>query len=120
MVARVGRNTPAPFTIPQILTLFPLIRQLTISTFGKVSVVMIASTVSIQPSGERALINLGIPSSIFSIGRGIPITPVEEGIINVSSVPNPFAAQEEVLFASSSPRLQVHAWPSPLLWWPAR
>src|SRR5881628_2055194 len=56
-----------------------------------------------------------MPLLIFSVGRGIPITPVEEGKTSLGSILNRKPASRHAASASRRPWLPVHALALPLL-----
>ena len=56
-----------------------------------------------------------MPLLIFSVGRGIPITPVEEGKTSLGSILNRKPASRHAASASPRPWLPVHALALPLL-----
>ena len=79
MVHILGWIMPDPLHMPPTVTVFPPISNCTATSFGFVSVVIMALAASAASS--RLLPRHGaiaaIPSLSFSIGSCIPITPVE-------------------------------------------
>ncbi len=63
--------------MPPMVTGRPATSTRRAASFGRVSVVMIASAARRPPWGERPFTSLGNPARILSIGSGCPITPVD-------------------------------------------
>src|SRR3546814_4168757 len=78
------------------------------AAFGKVSVVMIVAAASSQPNGgaEKAASN---PASALSMGRGTPITPVEETNTSEGWQPRCPATRAAIASTAARPRLPVKA-----------
>src|SRR3546814_4265645 len=77
MVAMSGAIMPDPLMMPTRFTVRPPTTACATAAFGKVSVVMIVAAASSQPHGGAAKAASN-PASALSMGRGTPITPVEE------------------------------------------
>src|SRR5690606_29211870 len=77
IVAMSGAIIPEPLMIPAIVTVRSPITAVATAPFGKVSVVPMVAAASSHPHGgaPRAA---AIPAWALSLGRGTPITPVEE------------------------------------------
>ncbi len=76
MVARCGSSIATPLAMPPMVTGRPATSSRAAASFGRVSVVMIASAARRPPWGERSLTSFGSAARIRSIGSGAPITPV--------------------------------------------
>ncbi len=100
MVAMLGWIIPAPLAIPPIRTGRPSSSNSTAVDFGRVSVVMMASAAASPPSGPRAATASAMPSSIFSMGSGSPMTPVEHTRIEDPERPSASAARSAIRRAS--------------------
>ena len=79
IVAMFGSIMPAPLAMPPMRTCCPPISNSTAISLGKVSLVMIARATAALPSAESAAGKFcAIVPSIFSIGSGTPMRPVEQ------------------------------------------
>ena len=107
IVAMFGWIMPTPFTTPPI----DQPPQRTAMCFGRVSVVMIARAKSIPPSGDASMFS--IPLAMRSIGRNVPMTPVEATTTSCGSMPNFAPASCAILIASSMPRLPTEQFAQP-------
>ncbi len=79
MVAMLGCIIPEPLAIPPIITSTPSRSKLTAHSLEYVSVVIMASAAKVPVSLEESSwpTKVGIPLRMVSIGRCLPITPVE-------------------------------------------
>src|SRR3990172_11985037 len=117
IVARFGAIIPAPFVIPPIVTSLLFIFNLTAMSFCFVSVVIMARAtllpcVGVLPRDVAAVL---IPAKILSIGRGLPIIPVEATRISSSEIFRHLAAVRAISSASLYPCSPVQALALPLL-----
>jgi hypothetical protein len=106
-----GASMAAPFAIPP--TVKPAPR--TSASLRCVSVVRIASAASASPSGRRAAASAGTPRSMTSIGRGMPMSPVEQTSTSVASPPIWAATAAHMRSAFAWPSAPVAAFAFPLL-----
>ena len=77
MVAMSGAIMPLPLMIAQSVTVFPSTTARAMAPLAKVSVVPMVLAASCQVQGW-ATSAASIPARALSLGRGTPITPVEE------------------------------------------
>ena len=109
IVAMSGAIIPAPFAMPQMVTVRPSSRICVDAGFGAVSVVMIAAAASAQPSSRRSRTAAGMPARILSMGSGTPITPVELTSTSSGAMSSSPATSRAVCRASANPRSPVQA-----------
>ena len=102
MVAMFGSIIPDPLAT-QVIVAVPTDAD---SAFGCVSVVMMPSAPTIGLSCSSAAMPT-TPASIFSIGSGTPITPVELTNIRSGDDPSSAAAATAIRRACSTPRVPV-------------
>ena len=88
---------PEPFAIPPIVHCTPPISNLTAYSFFIVSVVIIAVAAASLPVYESPSVSGFMPSSIGSIGKVCPITPVEATITSSLLIPSAFAARSHII-----------------------
>ena len=115
MVAMFGSIMPAPLAMPPIRTFLPPRLISTAISLGKVSLVMIAFAAFRLPSRCNAFAPVAIAASIFSIGIGTPIRPVEQTSTLRSLSPSALAVSLAIRFAFWMPITPVHALALPLL-----
>ena len=111
IVARPGASIPAPLAMPP--TMKPAPR--TVTVFGTVSVVMIASAAAAPPSGPRAAAAARTPASRRSIGSRSPISPVEHTATSPAPQPSRSATSSAVEWVSGNPAGPVQALAPPEL-----
>ena len=114
IVAILGHIIPAPLAIAATVTVLFLILISTATCFAKVSVVIIALTALCALLNPSPLTSLGKDFIIFSLGRYLPITPVEDIKISIEGNFSSFARDLLIKSASSSPLLPVQQLALPL------
>ena len=120
MVAMSGAIIPEPLAMPFIVTARPSISARAVASFGKVSVVTMASAAAAQPSAESPPYRSGSAARILPTGRGSPITPVEETKVSSAVQPTRPEAEAAVRAVASAPALPVKALALPELTTSAR
>jgi hypothetical protein len=96
MVAKPGSIIPAPFAWAETVTA-PL---RSVTAFGLLSVVMIASVNLRPPHGSSRCAAAAIPASTCPIASGTPITPVSATATLAGSCPSSRAAVSRIASAS--------------------
>ncbi len=91
----------------------PSIRVRSEAHFGVRSVVRIARAAFGRPSGRSARAAATMPASIFSIGSGCPITPVEATSTSSDLQPTLRAASAVIARASRIPRAPIATFEQP-------
>src|SRR5579871_5189990 len=114
IVAMSGAIMPEPLAIPLMVTRWPSIIAVVVASFGKVSVVMIASAAARQPPAAPASASAGRALTIFWYGRGSPMTPVEAMKTSWARQPTTPAADSATSRTASAPALPVKALALPL------
>ena len=120
IVAMFGAIMPEPLAIPAIRTVWPSIVASATAPLGKVSVVMMASEASAQPSGDRRAAISGNTASIFAASSSTPITPVEASMTSSGAADRACAAAAAVRRAASAPGGPVKLLAQPALHTSAR
>ena len=109
IVAMFGSIIPAPLAMPPRRTVFPSISNSTATSLGKVSLVMIASAACRLPWLFAAAGNSAMEVSIFSIGSGTPMRPVEQTMTWRDRNPRALAVASAMRLAFSMPATPVQA-----------
>ncbi len=109
-----GPIIPAPFAMPATVTSTPPTSMCLMTVFRTVSVVRMASATASSPFSERPLTSAGTASVIRPMGRGWPITPVDETITSSGVIPIFLATREQISWTSAIPSLPVQAFALPL------
>ena len=115
VVATSGRIIPAPLPITPMRTSPPLSAQVTMLVLAHASVVRIASAAAAPPVPESSPAACAMPRSTASIGRGLPITPVEQTTTSPAEMPSACAVAAAMARASCMPRAPVQAFALPEL-----
>ncbi len=113
MVARFGWIMPEPLATPPMVKLFGPLCTVTATSFGIVSVVMIACSNSCPPSAFVTI--FFIAARMDGIGRLTPITPVLAISTSSGLAPITLAASADISMASENPCSPVLALAQPLL-----
>ncbi len=105
-----GRSCPRPSPCRLRATSTPPSIALTVATFGKVSVVMIALAASRRPSGDARAKSASSTPSNFDASSGSPITPVEARKTSLACEPTALPATAAVsITVACPPPLPVNA-----------
>ena len=105
MVAMSGAIIPQPLAMPPSVKLEPF----TIRVLGIVSVVRMPRAASSAPSFESFLASFGVALRMTSIGKGVPMIPVEQTRTCRFSMPKASAAACVIASASAMPGSPVPA-----------
>ncbi len=105
----LGAIIPAPFAIAPTRAATPPTANGTVTSLGRVSVVMMARAAKAPPSQDSAATARGIPSRSLSMGRWTPMTPVEATTTSSGRHPKAVAVSDAISRASRSPRSPVAA-----------
>jgi hypothetical protein len=97
-----GCTMPDPLAMPSRLTRSPPRNTSRVATFTSVSVVMMASATGCG-SGPRAWTSAGTAATIFPMGSGTPMTPVEHVRIASSATPSASASASAMRRFASGP-----------------
>ena len=120
-VHAVSREAMAPR-----VTVFPPMEQVKASSLRTVSVVMMASAASPEPSGDRAAAASGMPFPMAAMFSSWPMTPVEATTKSLAFRPVAWAASWHISSACSwllgaqalaLPEFTTTAWASPFSRW---
>ena len=108
-----GRTIPAPLAMPPTTKPSPA----AIACFGTESVVMIPRAAFVSAAGprSRAAMASAMPSATRSMGRRLPMVPVEQTSTSAGSHPSPAATSSVILLASARPSSPVPALAPPEL-----
>ena len=109
MVAMSGWIMPEPLAMPLMVTGTPSIAAVRVTSFAKVSVVMIAAAAAAQASDSRSAASCGSAAVMRSSGSGSPMTPVEATNTSVGLQPSRPAAAFTVRSTLAVPTLPVKA-----------
>ena len=106
---------PEPLAIPVTVTGTPPMSTRRDAPLGTVSVVIIAETAANQWSGACADFACGSAATIFAVGSGSMMTPVENGSTSWIGQPSMLAIAAQVVSASATPVAPVPAFALPAL-----
>ena len=115
IVAMLGSIIPEPLAMPEIVTCLRFTTTVVLAYLAKVSVVRIASAARLKPLALSSFCASTAPARIFAIGRGSPITPVDETRTSSALQPMALPAAAAMAAASRRPRSPMAVFEQPLL-----
>ena len=115
IVAMLGAIIPAPLAMAPIVSVSPPSEKRTRASLGRVSVVRMARAASAPASRPRRVAARAMPARTLSMGRRVPMTPVEATTTSVGAQPIAFAVTAAISRASAIPGAPVAALAQPAL-----
>ena len=100
-----GAIIPQPLAIPPRVKVEPR----TNASFWTWSVVRIPLAASSPPETDSFFASFGVAARILSIGKGVPMIPVEQTSTSLASIPSARAAASAIASASAMPSAPVPA-----------